>query len=207
MVPAGPFGGRFVRTGGDSRAVWSVQCRPVRGVRPHTEPTKPGRGTGRAPSLAPSPNKPWRLPHLGSGGRGPRPGPRGVTGRIGRTGMEGGVVATARTVHPAAAGTPVRPGRVAGTRRGVSDPAPRPVRPRRVCGWGRPPAPAYPQPPLTLRELALAAGRRALRWVTWRHGPTRPHRPRGARAATRAALECRRRSTVRRRSRRRRGRY
>jgi SRSO17 transposase len=44
---------------------------------------------------------------------------------------------------------------------------------RPYTGRGRPPAPAYPQPPLTLRELALAAGRRALRWVTWRHGTRR----------------------------------
>jgi SRSO17 transposase len=37
-------------------------------------------------------------------------------------------------------------------------------------GRGRPPAPAYPHEPLTLRELALAAGRQSCRVVTWRHG-------------------------------------
>ena len=37
-------------------------------------------------------------------------------------------------------------------------------------GRGRPPAPGYPGKPVSLRELALAAGRRALRQVTWRHG-------------------------------------
>jgi SRSO17 transposase len=40
-------------------------------------------------------------------------------------------------------------------------------------GRGRPPVPAYPHPPATLRELTLAAGRRTLRWVTWRHGTRR----------------------------------
>jgi SRSO17 transposase len=37
-------------------------------------------------------------------------------------------------------------------------------------GRGRPPAPGYPSKPVSLRELALAAGRGALRQVTWRHG-------------------------------------
>jgi SRSO17 transposase len=37
-------------------------------------------------------------------------------------------------------------------------------------GRGRPPAPGYPGKPASLRELALAAGRGALRQVTWRHG-------------------------------------
>jgi SRSO17 transposase len=45
-------------------------------------------------------------------------------------------------------------------------------------GRGRPPKPGYPGKPSTLRELALAAGRDALRQVTWRHGtrtsPTNP---------------------------------
>ena len=40
-------------------------------------------------------------------------------------------------------------------------------------GRGRPPVPTYPHPPATLRELALAAGRRTLRRVTWRHGTRR----------------------------------
>ncbi len=37
-------------------------------------------------------------------------------------------------------------------------------------GRGRPPTPGYPDKPVSLRELALAAGRGALRRVTWRHG-------------------------------------
>jgi SRSO17 transposase len=37
-------------------------------------------------------------------------------------------------------------------------------------GRGRPAAPGYPGKPVSLRELVLAAGRRALRQVTWRHG-------------------------------------
>jgi SRSO17 transposase len=41
---------------------------------------------------------------------------------------------------------------------------------RPYTGRGRPPVPAYPTSPRTLRQLALATGRRALRWVTWRHG-------------------------------------
>jgi len=37
-------------------------------------------------------------------------------------------------------------------------------------GRGRPPRPAYPDPPVTLKALAVAAGRGALRQVTWRRG-------------------------------------
>jgi SRSO17 transposase len=37
-------------------------------------------------------------------------------------------------------------------------------------GRGRPPAPGYPDKPVSLRALVLAAGRSALRQVTWRHG-------------------------------------
>jgi SRSO17 transposase len=37
-------------------------------------------------------------------------------------------------------------------------------------GRGRPPRPAYPDPHATLREIALAAGRRTGRYVTWRRG-------------------------------------
>jgi SRSO17 transposase len=37
-------------------------------------------------------------------------------------------------------------------------------------GRGRPPVPRYPDPASTLAALALTAGRRALRRVTWRHG-------------------------------------
>jgi SRSO17 transposase len=40
-------------------------------------------------------------------------------------------------------------------------------------GRGRPSAPGYPGKPVSLRELALTAGRRALRQVTWRHGTKR----------------------------------
>ena len=41
---------------------------------------------------------------------------------------------------------------------------------RSYTGRGRPPAPAYPDPPSTFRELTLAAGRRACRRITWRTG-------------------------------------
>jgi SRSO17 transposase len=37
-------------------------------------------------------------------------------------------------------------------------------------GRGRPPTPGYPDKPVSLRELALAAGRGALRQITWRRG-------------------------------------
>jgi SRSO17 transposase len=37
-------------------------------------------------------------------------------------------------------------------------------------GRGRPPTPGYPDKPASLRELALAAGRGALRQITWRRG-------------------------------------
>jgi SRSO17 transposase len=40
-------------------------------------------------------------------------------------------------------------------------------------GRGRPPVPRYRDAPSTLAALALAAGRRALRRVTWRHGTRR----------------------------------
>jgi SRSO17 transposase len=48
-----------------------------------------------------------------------------------------------------------------------ADAAPRPVA---YTGRGRPPQPRYPQDPVSLKDLALAAGRTALRQVTWRHG-------------------------------------
>jgi SRSO17 transposase len=41
---------------------------------------------------------------------------------------------------------------------------------RPYSGRGRPPVPVYPDEPVTLRELALAAGRRACRQLTWRRG-------------------------------------
>jgi SRSO17 transposase len=44
---------------------------------------------------------------------------------------------------------------------------------RPYSGRGRPPVPAYPDPPATLRELALAAGRSVCRRVTWRQGSTK----------------------------------
>jgi SRSO17 transposase len=37
-------------------------------------------------------------------------------------------------------------------------------------GTGRPPQPRYPAPPQDLKSLAMAAGRAAGRYVTWRHG-------------------------------------
>jgi SRSO17 transposase len=37
-------------------------------------------------------------------------------------------------------------------------------------GRGRPPTPAYPQPPITFKELVLRAGRGTVRQVTWRRG-------------------------------------
>jgi SRSO17 transposase len=40
-------------------------------------------------------------------------------------------------------------------------------------GRGRPPRPTYPDKPSTLKDLALAAGRGALRQVTWRRGTRR----------------------------------
>ncbi|WP_246140941.1 IS701 family transposase [Micromonospora olivasterospora] len=40
-------------------------------------------------------------------------------------------------------------------------------------GRGRPPRPAYPDPPVTLKDLVLAAGRGTARQVTWRRGSRR----------------------------------
>jgi SRSO17 transposase len=40
-------------------------------------------------------------------------------------------------------------------------------------GRGRPPRPAYPDPPVTSKALALAAGRATARQVTWRRGSRR----------------------------------
>jgi SRSO17 transposase len=37
-------------------------------------------------------------------------------------------------------------------------------------GRGRPPKPAYPDPPVTFKHLVLAADRRSVRQITWRHG-------------------------------------
>jgi SRSO17 transposase len=40
-------------------------------------------------------------------------------------------------------------------------------------GRGRPPRPAYPDPPVTFKQLVLAAGRDTVRQVTWRRGSRR----------------------------------
>jgi SRSO17 transposase len=40
-------------------------------------------------------------------------------------------------------------------------------------GRGRPPRPAYPDPPMTFKQLVLAAGRDTARQVTWRRGSRR----------------------------------
>jgi SRSO17 transposase len=45
-----------------------------------------------------------------------------------------------------------------------------PAQPPRPAGRGRPPKPRYPTKPVTLRELALAAGQGACRRITWRNG-------------------------------------
>ncbi|MDT3440593.1 IS701 family transposase [Pseudofrankia sp. BMG5.37] len=59
-------------------------------------------------------------------------------------------------------------------------------------GNGRRPIPAYPDPPSTLKALALAAGRAALRTVTWRHGSHRtPDNPTAAMRSRFLALRVR----------------
>ncbi|KLL10590.1 DDE endonuclease [Protofrankia sp. BMG5.30] len=59
-------------------------------------------------------------------------------------------------------------------------------------GNGRRPVPAYPDPPSTLKALALAAGRSALRTVTWRHGTHRsPANPDAAMRSRFMALRIR----------------
>ncbi|MHA6795912.1 IS701 family transposase [Pseudonocardia bannensis] len=59
-------------------------------------------------------------------------------------------------------------------------------------GRGRPPVPRYPDAPSTLAALALAAGRRALRRVTWRHGTRRgPGNPTAAMTSRFLALRVR----------------
>jgi SRSO17 transposase len=59
-------------------------------------------------------------------------------------------------------------------------------------GRGRPPVPRYRDAPSTLAALALAAGRRALRRVTWRHGTrTGPHNPTAAMTSRFLALRVR----------------
>ena len=40
-------------------------------------------------------------------------------------------------------------------------------------GRGRPPRPAYPDPPVTFKDLVIAAGRDSARQVTWRRGSRR----------------------------------
>ena len=59
-------------------------------------------------------------------------------------------------------------------------------------GRGRPPVPRYRDAPSTLAALALAAGRRALRRVTWRHGTrTTAGNPTAAMASRFLALRVR----------------
>jgi hypothetical protein len=45
-----------------------------------------------------------------------------------------------------------------------------PVQPPRTVNRGRPPAPAYPDPPTSLKKLAIAAGADAAGTITWRDG-------------------------------------
>ena len=66
-----------------------------------------------------------------------------------------------------------------------------PVRPA-WSGTGRPPGPGYPTKPVSVRELALAAGRKALHQVTWRHGTKKsPTNPTGAMRSRFLALRLR----------------
>lgn len=59
-------------------------------------------------------------------------------------------------------------------------------------GRGRPPVPRYPDAPSTLAALALTAGRRSLRRVTWRHGTRKgPGNPTAAMSARFLALRVR----------------
>jgi SRSO17 transposase len=59
-------------------------------------------------------------------------------------------------------------------------------------GRGRPPVPRYPDTPSTLAALARAAGRRALRRVTWRHGTRQqPANPTAAMTSRFLALRVR----------------
>jgi SRSO17 transposase len=59
-------------------------------------------------------------------------------------------------------------------------------------GRGRPPVPAYPENPSTLAALALQAGRRGLRRVTWRHGSRKaPGNPTAAMTSRFQALRVR----------------
>ena len=44
------------------------------------------------------------------------------------------------------------------------------------AGRGRPPRPVYPDPPVTLKDLVLAAGRDTARLLTWRRGSRRSRR-------------------------------
>ena len=57
---------------------------------------------------------------------------------------------------------------------------------------GRHPAPAYPDPPASLKDLALATGQAATRTVTWREGTkTSPANPTGAMTSEFLALRIR----------------
>ncbi|WP_346842851.1 transposase [Rhodococcus sp. A14] len=67
-------------------------------------------------------------------------------------------------------------------------------------GRGRPPTPRYPGPAASCRDLVLAAGRKALRTVTWRRGSKadRPIRPRRCARASPRCGSARRRDSRRR---------
>lgn len=60
------------------------------------------------------------------------------------------------------------------------------------AGRGRPPTPRYPDPHQSCRDLAVAAGRAALKTVTWRHGTkTDPDNPAAAMRSRFLALRIR----------------
>jgi SRSO17 transposase len=60
------------------------------------------------------------------------------------------------------------------------------------AGRGRPPVPAYPDPPVSLKALVLAAGRRSLRRVSWRRGSRKtPSNPQGTMRSRFVALRVR----------------
>ena len=59
-------------------------------------------------------------------------------------------------------------------------------------GRGRPPTPRYPGPAASCKDLVRAAGRKALRTVTWRHGSkTDPTNPTAAMRSRFAAMRVR----------------
>jgi SRSO17 transposase len=67
-----------------------------------------------------------------------------------------------------------------------------PVQPPRTGGRGRPPLPAYPNPPASLKDLALAAGHAATTTLTWREGTkASPANPTAAMSSQFLALRIR----------------